>query len=198
MPALPITAVCDRTFHASRSSGARDPKDVRWIVWHDEEAPTAASAAKWFADPRPPDEGGPAGSAHLCVDDEVCYRTLPNDVVPWAASSCFGVNHHGFHIETAGFARWPKPTWLTHRDALRRLAYKTALHCVEFNIAPVFVFAGQLPNVDGITTHAEVTKASKRLDPQHAWKYTHSDPGLFFPRRWVMARVREYIAHLGV
>ena len=47
-----------------------------------------------------------------------------------------------------------------------------------------------------VTTHAEVTKASKRLDPAHAWWYTHTDPGPLWPRRLFMRLVRQYHAAL--
>lgn len=193
----PIESLCDRSHHASRSSGTRKPGVVRWIVLHDEEAPTALSAALWFADTREPDRGGPQGSAHLCVDDDRCFRTLDNDEIPWAAASSFGVNTLGFHIEMAGYAAWSSVVWTNHVRTLRRAAYKTALHCLVFDIEPEFVFAANLPRLGGITTHAEVTKASKRLDPQHAWKYTHTDPGRFWPRRLFMRLAREYYADLN-
>ena len=197
-PNSPAKSQCSRKWTASRSSGTRKPGTVRWIVLHDAEAKTAESAARFFANPAPPPPvgNGPAGSAHLCVDDNVCFRTLDNDAVPWAATSAFNCNLRGFHIEQAGFAKWSATAWMLHRDTLRRAAYKTALHCVVFNLPPVFVLASQLPNVDGVTTHREVTMASKRLDPAHASRYTHTDPGPLWPRRWFMARVREYHAEL--
>lgn len=193
----PITGRCDTRFKASRSSGNRDVAAIRWIVIHDEEATSAISAARWFADPRLPDKGGPAGSAHLCVDDDICFRTLPNDVIPWAAASSIDANLYGFHIELAGLARWSTAVWKTHRLTLRRAAYKTAFHCLAFDLLPRFVFAAQLPALAGVTTHAEITRASKRLDPKHAGRYSHTDPGAFFPRRLFMSYVREYHAQLS-
>ena len=75
-------------------------------------------------------------------------------------------------------------------------AYKTAVHCKVFGIPVRFVVASELPGMTGITTHAEVTKASKRLDPAHAWWYTHLDPGPLWPRRRFMRLVRQYHAQL--
>lgn len=154
--------------------------------------------ARWFADKRSPEHGGPAGSAHLCVDDVMCFRTLENDQTPWAAASIFGVNTHGFHIEQAGFAAWSAVLWGKHYAALQRAAYKTAWHAELFGLPLEFVTAANLPNEYGITTHAEVTKASRRIDSGHAWKYTHTDPGPFWPRRPFMRLVREYAAQINV
>lgn len=188
----PIEANCDRTYHAAHSSGTRANSEVHWVVLHSEEAGTALSAAIWFTNPQS------GGSAHLCVDDDICYRTLRNDEIPWGSVSSFRANTHGFHIEQAGFAKWAAVTWLLHRRTIQRAAYKTALHCRLFDIPVQWVPADQLPTKHGITTHAEVTKASKRLDPNHASRYDHTDPGLFWPRRYFMRQVRGYYAQLSV
>jgi hypothetical protein len=196
-----IDESCSRQYHASRSSGTRSPKVVEWIVIHDEEASTAESAARYFSNPAPPppEGNGPAGSAHLCVDDEHCFRTLDNTEIPWGASSSFGANTYGFHIEQAGYGRWPTAVWRSHFRQLRRVAYKTALHCHYFNIPPYFVGRdGLLAGRRGVTTHREITYASKKQDPAHAWKYDHTDPGLFWPRFYFMRLVRQYYAELNV
>jgi len=184
-----IEAVCDRSYHASRSSGVRDTRIIKWVVLHSEEASTARSAATWFAitEPPPPKGNGPAGSAHLCVDDTICYRTLRNEEIPWAAP---GANVYGFHIEQAGFARWAAGTWLLHRDTLRRAAYKTAVHLIAFDLPPVFLRADALKaGKKGVTTHAECTKA---------FGGDHTDPGLFWPRRYFMRLVNAYYGDLLV
>jgi hypothetical protein len=186
----PILHPCRRDYTAAHWSGKRDTKAIRWIVLHDEEAPTALSAAAWFENPLS------AGSAHLCVDDTVCYRCLANDQIPWGAASAFGANTHGIHIEQAGYARWSATVWSTHMRTLRRAAYKTALHCRAFDIPIRFVDAAHLPWWRGITTHREVTLASKRIDPQHAYLYTHTDPGPFWPRRTFMRMVRAYASQM--
>src|SRR5215211_6920003 len=177
--AAPITARCDRTFRAIRTSGKREPGNVLWIVLHDEEASTAESAARFFTTPLA------KGSAHLCVDDTICYRTLNNDDIPWGAP---GANTHGFHIEQAGFAKWSTVVWVKHLRTLERAAYKTALHCVLFHIPPVFVFAAGLTNGQpGVTTHRECSKA---------FGGNHTDPGPFWPRRRFMRMVRDFHADL--
>ena len=192
MPNDAIAHDCRTDFlPAAHTSGTRKPSSIYWIILHDEEAPTAVSAASYFESK---DSGG---SAHLCVDDTVCYRCLRDIDIPWGAASSFGANTHGFHIEQAGYARWSTVIWNRHRRTLERAAYKAAWHCHKFNVPPVFVAAGELPGKHGITTHAEVTKASKRLDPAHAWAYDHTDPGLFWPRRTFMKMVGGYYAAIG-
>ena len=182
------STICNRSFHAVHHGGKR--RSVKWIVLHDEEGSTAQGAAEWFANT------DSAGSAHLCVDDTICFRCLENDTIPYGAASAFMANTYGIHIEQAGFARWSLVVWESHRDTLKRAAYKTALHAVEFNVPPVFVTAAHLPDASGITTHAEVSKASRRIDPANAGRYDHSDPGPFWPRRRFMTYVREFYAEL--
>lgn len=174
-----IKSVCSRKYKAVHSSGQRKPSEILWVVMHSEEATTAESAAKWFTNP------DSQGSAHLCLDDTICYRTLNNTDVPWAAP---GANQKGFHIEQAGFARWNSIAWLRHRKTLQRAAYKTALHCQLFGIPVTFVTAAGLKrNTPGITTHAECTKA---------FGGSHTDPGVFWPRRTFMRYVRQYYIEL--
>lgn len=189
----PIKSPCSREFFpALHQSGERSLSDIYWIVLHDEEAPTARSAAAYFT------MKSSGGSAHLCIDDKECYRCLANDAIPWGAASVFAANTHGFHIEQGGYAKWSAVLWKKHLNTLRRGAYKTAVHCRLFGIPVQFVAAAQLPHTHGITTHAEITRASKRLDPAHAWKYDHTDPGPFWPRRLFMRLVRSYYAELDV
>jgi hypothetical protein len=70
-PVTPLARPCSREFYkAAHSSGTRRLREIIWIVLHDEEAATARAAAAWFQNPRS------GGSAHLCVDDNECYRCL--------------------------------------------------------------------------------------------------------------------------
>lgn len=196
----PITADCKRTFFpAAHHSGLRSLHAIYWVVLHDEEAPTARSAAAYFRNR----ESG--GSAHISVDDQECFRSLANTQIPWGASSApqLQANLHGFHIEQAGYARWLPGRWLLHKNTIERAAYKTALHLKKFGLPVQFVDAYDLERgarrgrpVKGVTTHREITKASKHLDPNHAWKYTHTDPGPFYPVRRLMKRVAAYYAEL--
>ena len=92
----PINAACDRTYYkAVHHGGTRALSDILWIVLHDEESPTAKSAAAYFQ------TQASGGSAHLCVDDNECYRCLANEDIPWGAP---GANTNGFHIEQAGMS----------------------------------------------------------------------------------------------
>ena len=175
----PIDAACDRSYRAYHTQGTRPLRSVHWIVLHDEEASTAESAARYFTLP----ESG--GSAHLCVDDAICFRCLDNKDI---AEGAPGANTNGFHIEQAGFARWSAVVWRSHYRTLHRAAYKTAFHCHVFKLPPVFVFAAGLQqNEKGVTTHAQVSKA---------FRGTHTDPGPLWPRRYFMRLVRQYHAQL--
>lgn len=148
---------------------------MRWIVLHSTEGGTAESVARYFATRKA------RGSAHLVVDDNACYRCLPNDVIPWAAP---GANTAGFHIEQCGFAKWSAVVWRSHLRTLNRAAYKTAHHCVLFGIPPYWQdAAGLRAGRFGVTSHAECTKA---------FGGDHTDPGRLWPRSFFMARVRAY------
>lgn len=176
----PINADCHKTYRAVHTSGTRPLSEIKWIVMHDEEADTAQSAASWFANPKS------GGSAHIAVDDGICYRTLDDADVAWGAP---GANVNGFHIEQAGYARWSLVLWQSHRRTLQRAAYKAAFHCHKFGIPPVFVkAAGLKAGAKGITTHAEVTKA---------FGGDHTDPGPLWPRYLFMGLVRTYYKQLG-
>jgi hypothetical protein len=190
----PTTTSCHRDFFpAVHTSGTRKLDEIWWIIMHDEEAPTARGAAEWFRN----DNSG--GSAHLCVDDQTCYRCLRDIDIPWGAKSAPQImaNLHGFHIEQAGYAKWSAVLWMGHKRTLDRGAFKAALHLKKFGLPVQFCDAVDLiHHKKGVTTHAEVTKASKKADSAHAWKYTHTDPGLLWPRAWFMRRVQQFYAEL--
>jgi hypothetical protein len=187
-----IRAECDRSYlPAYHQSGFRPISQIRWVVIHDEESPTAESAARYFK------ERSSGGSAHLCIDDQHCFRTLKNTTIPWAASSSFGANTHGFHLELAGYARWVPGQWLLHKNTIERAAYKTALHLKKFNLPVQWVDAnGLLKGLKGVTSHNEISAASRKQDPHNAWRYSHYDPGKFFPRRRFMSRVAAFYAEM--
>jgi len=176
----PIKAPCSREFYkAAHHSGTRKLSEIDLVVLHAEEASTARAAAVYFKSPKS------AGSAHLCVDDQICYRCLANEDVPWGAP---GANRNGFHIEQAGFARWSTVVWKRHRLTLQRAAYKTALHCKLFGIPVRFIGWRRLrAGASGITTHRQVSRA---------FGGTHSDPGLFWPRRLFMWYCQRYYREL--
>jgi hypothetical protein len=174
-----VGAACSREFTAAHTSGKRPVSAIKWVVLHCTESSTARGSAAWFANPKS------EGSAHLVVDDDHCYRCLSNDQIPWAAP---GANVHGFHIEQAGYARWPRTRWLSHDTMLRRAAFKAALHCKAFGIplrwvGPVGLRLGR----KGVTTHADCTKA---------FGGSHTDPGAGYPKDKFMSYAKAYYAGL--
>lgn len=176
-----ITSVCSTEFTAKHHSGKRPLSVILWVVIHDTEGGSARAIAAYFQ--RAPTSD--TGSTHLVIDDISCYRTLGNDMIPWAAP---GANTQGFHIELCGYAKWTNLIWQHHRQELDRAAYKTALHCRKFNLPPYFVTApGLRAGQRGVTTHAECTKA---------FGGSHTDPGFGWPRWWFMRRVRYHYKRL--
>jgi hypothetical protein len=175
----PTAADCRTRYRAAHDSGRRGLAQVKWVVLHSTEGGTAEAVARYFSTP------AASGSAHLVVDDNACYRCLPNDVIPWAAP---GANAAGFHIEQAAFAQWAASAWLRHRPMLERGAYKAAYHCLLFGVPPYFVKAdGLRRGMRGVTTHAECTRA---------FGGTHTDPGDGWPRSFFMDRLRAYFDEL--
>jgi len=190
MASRPISANCNRDFlPAFHDSGKRSVKDIDYFVLHDtESAPgSARSIASYFQ------SRNAGGSAHLVVDDDDCYRSLDDTVIPWAAPP---LNSNGFHIEQVGYAKWSKAAWLLHVKTIRRAAYKIALHKKKFQEAggkPIPLFfvdaAGLKAGQRGITTHAEVTKAFGQS--------THTDPGTGYPVGLVCWLARRYYKQLS-
>jgi hypothetical protein len=176
-----ISATCSRKYTAVHNSGTRNVSTIRWVVIHDTEGDTAAGAAVGFTNP------ASGGSTHLVVDDDMCFRTLSNEDIPWGAE---GANAKGFHIEIAGYAKWTRAQWLLRERRLRRAAFKTALHCVTFGIparwvGPYWLRLGR----KGVTTHADCAKA---------FGGNHTDPGAGFPKDKFMEWTRQYVRELSV
>jgi hypothetical protein len=177
----PINATCHRDFDpAYHNSGPRPLKEIKWIVLHSTEGGTAAGVARYF-------KGTTAGgSTHLVVDDLECQRCLPDSARCWGAQ---GANWNGFHIEQCGFAKWSSVIWKSHRQTLKRAAYKTAYHCKKFGIPPIFRKAADLKaGKPGITTHVECSAA---------FGGSHWDPGKGWPRTLFLFYVKRYLAEMG-
>lgn len=177
---MAINKNCLTTFTAKRNSGRRPLEEIWWHVIHDTEGDTARAAAAWFENPRS------KGSAHSVSDDNECYMTLADDMIPWGAP---GANYHGLHYEQAGHANWATVVWSEkHRLTLQRTAYRVAVRVVKYNTPVQFCTAAMLrAGVKGITTHAECTKA---------FGGDHTDPGAFWPRRLFMSYVRGYVTDI--
>ena len=161
-PVQPIEARCLREFTAHRTQGTRQLSVIRWIVIHSTEGSSARSSARWFTDPKA------KGSAHLIVDDRECYRTLGDEVIPWGAP---GANKLGWHLELSGRANFTPQQWQSHRETLRRGAFKAAFHAKRFGIPIKLLSAADIrAGRRGFITHALCTKAFNT-------EGGHTDPG---------------------
>ena len=179
-PSQPLEAECSRRYAAVRHSGKRSLSAIGLIVIHCTESDSARSSAQWFENERA------QGSAHLVLDDAECYRTLGNEFIPWGAK---GANTRGFHIEIAGWARWSRDDWMTHEHALRRAAYKAAVHAKKFGIPIRWLKPAQLRSGEkGFATHAMCTQA---------FGGDHTDPGRNCPTDQLLAWTTEYAEHLS-
>ena len=183
--AQPLEALCKRDFDAQRTQGSRAVSQIRLIIIHSTESHSARSSANWFANP------DSKGSAHILVDDNECYRTLDDTVIPWGAP---GANTHGFHVEHTGFAKWDRAKWMSHEQTLRRGAFKSAFHAVKFGIPIRLLNVADLKNGrSGFTTHAIV---SKFHPPKKGGG--HTDPGAGFPLDHYMELVEQFAAEIDL
>lgn len=178
-----VSTACLTKYKAVHSSGARTSALVRYIVLHSTEGDTAQGAAEWFTNE------ASGGSANLVVDDKVCYRTLDDLRIPWAAPP---LNTAGFHIEQAGYAKWTRAQWMAHAVTIDRAAYKASLRCQRFKIPPVLLdvarlkadFAKHTPT-GGVVTHATISAAFHDS--------THTDPGAGYPMDQFLRRLSFYL-----
>lgn len=178
-----IAAACLTTYRAVKSSGARPAELVRYIVLHDTEGPTAASAARYFTTP------AAGGSSNLVVDGRECFRVLDDLVIPWGAPP---LNTSGFHIEQAGFAAWSRAQWLEHVLTIERAAFKASLRCQRFRIPAKLLDVAELradfaqhEPAGGVVTHATVSAAFHDS--------THTDPGAGYPLDVFMRKLAGYL-----
>lgn len=173
---------CDRTYHAVHHSGPRRESDILWVIMHDEEADNARSAAAWFANP------ASGGSAHVCVDDSICYRTLDDLMIPWGASNA---NLNGLHIEQAGYAAWPRWRWIKRLKTLNRAARIAARWSLRYNIPVRWLGPADLhAKTKGFTDHATVSRYTALYGLQG--DRSHTDPGKGWPRKRFMRLVRVH------
>lgn len=179
---MKIEATCSTEFKAYHNSGHRKKTDIRYVVIHCTEGPTAKSAAEYFT------KISSGGSTNLVLDDKICYKTLEDLLVPWGAPP---LNTYGFHIEQAGYVEWSKEEWLLHTNTIKRCAYKTALRCHWYNIPTVFLSVQDLKDGKfGITSHNNISLAFHKTD--------HTDPGKHYPYDFYMEQVIYYFDHIKI
>ena len=166
---------------AAHNSGGRSTSSIRHIVLHDTEGGTAESVAAMFASPKA------TASTQIVVDENECYRMVPDKVIPWGAP---GVNTTGLHIEQCGFASWTRQQWLLHEVTLRRSAAKAARWAHMYDIPLRWVGpAGLLVRRKGVTTHRDASIAFRIFGG-------HTDPGPSFPKDKWMQWAHEYLAEI--
>lgn len=183
---MSISDKCSREFTANMNSGARHASDIRLIVIHDAENANARSVARFFSTTTE------EASAHLCVGQTSCYRTLPDLIIPMAAP---GANTNGLHIEQAGFARWSRDEWLNHLNTIKRCAYKTAHLAHKYQTGIRFLTPTDLRlGKSGITTHNNVSLWQKALGTPG--DHSHTDPGPNYPIDVFMELVQKYHAQI--
>lgn len=175
-----IKAPCLTKYKAVHTSGARTADQIRYLIIHCTEGDTAEGAASWFANQ------ASGGSANLVVDDDMCFRTVDDLEIPWAAPPR---NSDGFHIEIAGYSSWSKARWLLHLPRIRRAAFKAAQRCKKFHIPLRWCHPQDLElGRRGITSHNNVSLVWKQSD--------HTDPGPHFPYTLFMQLVKYYYKRL--
>ena len=171
---------CNPEFRAAHDSGPRKASAIRLVVVHSTEGGTAESVARFFATTA-------QASTQLVVDDNECYRCVPDLVVPWGAP---GVNTSGLHIEHCGFAAWSRERWLAHVAMLKLSAEHAAKWCWQYDIPRRWVGPlGLRLGRSGLTRHMD---ASKAFTPGG-----HTDPGAGFPQDTYLQLVKVAYAKLA-
>lgn len=171
---------CNSHHRAAHDSGPRRSSAIRQVVIHSTEGGTARSVAVFFATTA-------QASTHLVIDDEECYRCLPDLVIPWGAP---GVNTSGLHTEHCGYAKWTRAEWRVHMPMLRESAKHTAYWCWKYDIPRRWVgWVGLRLKRKGITTHADASRAFNTPGG-------HTDPGPGFPKDIYLGLVRDEYARL--
>jgi len=173
----PVGAVCSTKFQAVHHSGPRSLDLISCGVIHCTQAYPALGSAMWFANPNS------AGSAHRIVDNRICYRTLADSIIPWAAP---GMNLYGMHLEFSGFVSWTKDDWKDHDRMLRRGAYKLAVDSKKHGFPLEWLGIHELKNGNrwGVTDHFAVSQAFHLS--------THTDPRPNFPENLVLDYAKFY------
>lgn len=171
---------------AAKHSGLRS-LTPKYIVIHSTETEnikgSAKSVALYFHN-----ASNHGASTQLVLDDVSCWRTLHDNVIPWAAPP---FNSRGLHIELCGRAAWSRAEWWEHIVTIRKAAQATAYWAADYDIPLRWLSPAMCKKyASGITSHRNVSLAFK--------KSTHTDPGAeggkHFPYDRFMALVKE-ISH---
>jgi len=185
---MTVAKKCDTTYRACHDSGPRRVP-IKYLVIHSTESPNTKGAAKRIAQyfSRPVNNDIPP-STQLTVDDLTCYRSVPDNVIPWAAPP---FNSAGLHIEQVGYARWSRAEWMQHRATIDNCAYHVALWATAYKIPIRWLSPNKCKNyLPGITSHRNVSLAFHKSD--------HSDPGpegnKNYPYDYFMAKVKTFAA----
>jgi hypothetical protein len=164
-------------------------RPLRLFVWHDmewaEATDTAEKCAQEFRTTKTPK------SAHICCDNNSVVECVKPEDTAWAAP---GANSDGYQIELAGFARQSEAQW---RDPFSLASIRQACGSIvpiakSASIPTRFLTIAQLKDgvTKGHTTHADVTTAFKLS--------THTDPGVHFPRDYVLEQMNAALARSDV
>lgn len=169
---------------AKHQGAERSLDSIETLVIHDgeiAEKPDAAEAlANYFRNPSKP------SSAHVSVDPNSAVRSVPDNRVAFAAP---GANRHGKQYEQAGYARQTRAEWTDVYSTFQglRLASLLADDCIAYRIWPRLLSVADLKSgrINGITTHANVSKAYGRS--------SHWDPGPHYPIEDLIVVVRQLV-----
>lgn len=110
--------------------------------------------------------------AHLIIDkDGNSALNAPFDQVTWAVAN----NNTGkIHVELVGFARFVPPIWWTRISQLNKLAKWMAFLNKQYGIPLEF------STTAGWAGHRDFPAQS------------HTDPGRFFPKKYVLRRAQQF------
>lgn len=168
---------CSHEFYPAHHSGPkRSANELRLIVIHSTESPSARSSARYFQ------ESTAGGSTQVLVGEDGCYRSVDDLRIPAGAP---GANKDGLHVEVAGYAKWSREQWYENAPgALAALPGILRAWSDAYGIPLEYVdHKGLLRGERGVTTHADVTRAYSAGEGNY-------DPGKGFPLDEVLAAAR--------
>lgn len=163
-----------------RSERLRSKDQIRLIVLHSTEGPTAKSAANTFFSEHA------SASAHVIVGNDANYRCVEDLRMAWAAEEANAV---GLHVEIAGFAKWTRDEWIQNA-ALENAASIVGEWSAKYDIPLDYIEGSSLreTSIKGVTTHAAVVREFKIGN--------HWDPGPQFPIDFVLEQAKPYRAYV--